>query len=95
MRYLFVSRSGATVEIPVCWILASWKSREISALYRPCAKKFNKSSCRGYNYDYYDASSVNSEVSMKLLTVAAMAFTLLAGSVNAAEQLNAYFIMPE
>lgn len=33
MRYLFVSRSGATVEIPVCWILASWKSREISALY--------------------------------------------------------------
>ena len=95
MRYLFVSRSGATVEIPVCWILASWKSREISALYRPCAKKFNKSSCRGYNYDYYDASSVNSEVSMKLLTVAAMAFTLLAGSVNAAEQLNAYSIMPE
>ena len=43
MRYLFVSRSGATIEIPVCWILASWKSREISALYRPCAKKFNKS----------------------------------------------------
>lgn len=32
---------------------------------------------------------------MKLLTVAAMAFTLLAGSVNAAEQLNAYSIMPE
>ena len=32
---------------------------------------------------------------MKLLTVAAMAFTLLTGSVNAAEQLNAYSIMPE
>ncbi len=32
---------------------------------------------------------------MKLLTAAAMALALVTGSVNAAEQLNAYSIMPE
>ncbi len=41
------------------------------------------------------AFAASNVISMKLLTVAAMAFTLLAGSVNAAEQLNAYSIMPE